>query len=355
MSSVALSIDQAAQHFSAAQAAYLDTAAVGLPPRRVSEALHALVDRWSRGEISAPEFDPFVNAARAAFARIIGVPVYGVTVGSAVSSLVGLVAANLPVGSEVVCAEEEFTSVLFPFLVRQKAGEIRIKLCPLRALVDSIDERTTLVAVSAVQSADGRLFDADALVQACQHFGARTLVDATQAAGWLPLDGSRFDYVVAGTYKWLLSPKGTAFMSIRSDLVPALRPLSAGWYAGEDIWSSTYGAPLRLASSARRFDVSPAWFMWVGAALALELIESVGVASIHAHNVRLATAFLERLDRPAAGSAIVSVAGEGVGEALRAAGIVASRRAGATRLGFHLYNTNEQAIAAADIIRELKR
>jgi hypothetical protein len=35
--------------------------------------------------------------------------------------------------------------------------------------------------------------------------------------------------------------------------------------------------------------------------------------------------------------------------------MVASRRAGATRLGFHLYNTTEQAIAAADVIRALKR
>ena len=41
-----------------------------------------------------------------------------------------------------------------------------------------------------------------------------------------------------------------------------LTPHAAGWYAGEDIWGSIYGLPLRLASTARRFDASPAWMNW---------------------------------------------------------------------------------------------
>lgn len=345
-----LSIGQAASQFSA-RGTYLDSPAIGLPPRSVSEALYASIDRWRAGELRAPEFDPFVSASRAAFARLLGVPVSGVAVDSSVSSLVGVVAASLPAGAEVVCAEEDFTSVLFPFLVRQKAGELKVKICPLEKLVDAIDERTCLVAVSAVQSADGRLFDAQGLLQACRHFGARTLIDATQAIGWLPLEGSELDYVVAGAYKWLLSPRGTAFMSVRPELIPSLRPLSAGWYAGEEIWASIYGPPLRLAACARQFDVSPAWFSWVGCAKALELIEAVGVAAIHAHDVELSTAFLDRLGRPASGSAIISIPGQRIFEALQAAGIASSRRDGATRIGFHLYNTLEQAIAAADVVR----
>jgi selenocysteine lyase/cysteine desulfurase len=35
------------------------------------------------------------------------------------------------------------------------------------------------------------------------------------------------------------------------------------------------------------------------------------------------------------------------------AGISASRRGGATRLSFHLYNTREDAIAAADVVRRV--
>ena len=41
-------------------------------------------------------------------------------------------------------------------------------------------------------------------------------------------------------------------------------------------------------ADARRFDLSPAWLSWVGAAPALALLEEVGVEAIHAHDVGLA-------------------------------------------------------------------
>ena len=89
-------------------------------------------------------------------------------------------------------------------------------------------------------------------------------------------------------YKWLLCPRGTAFFTIRPERRDELVPHAAGWYAGEDPASSYSGAPLRLAADARRFDLSPAWLNWVGAAPALELLEEVGVGTIHAHDLRMA-------------------------------------------------------------------
>jgi selenocysteine lyase/cysteine desulfurase len=345
-----LSVTQAAEHFSPI-GIYLNTAAVGLPPRNVSQALHGVIDRWISGDIYPEEFDVAVTSARAAFARLIGVQPDGVAVDVAASSLIGMVAASLPRGAEVLCADGDFTSLLFPFLERQQAGEITVRSCPLEAIADHIDERTTLVAVSVVQSFDGRLCDLDGIEQACTRHGARCLLDATQAVGWLPLVGTRFDYVVASGYKWMLSPRGCAFMSIKPELVGSLRPHGPSWYAGERIWESIYGAPLRLAGSARRLDGSPAWFSWLGCAEALAFLERVGVPAIYEHGLTLSTAFLDRLGRPPSGSTIVSIAGDGVFEALAAAGIVASRRGGATRLSFHLYNTAADAIAAADVIR----
>jgi selenocysteine lyase/cysteine desulfurase len=352
MSKPALSVADAATHFSP-RGVYLDTAAIGLPPLEVTRALHEVVDRWAAGGVRPQEFDACVTSARASFARLIGVSPEHVTTDAAASSLVGLVAASLPRQATVLCAEGDFTSVLFPFLEREQAGELSVRSCPLEALADNIDERTALVAVSAVQSFDGRLCDFAGIEQACREFGTQCLLDATQAVGWLPLAGDRFDYVIASAYKWLLSPRGTAFMSIKPERLASLRPRGASWYGGQDIWSSIYGAPLRLASNARRLDISPAWFMWLGCAEALGFIERIGVQAIHEHDRTLADTFLERLGRPAAGSAIVSVAGDGVFEALAAAGIATSRRGGATRLCFHLHNTARDAIAAADIVRRV--
>jgi selenocysteine lyase/cysteine desulfurase len=349
-----LTIAEAAQQFSPDRV-YLNTATLGLPPVSVVRAMHEVVDRWASGELSPQDFDGCVTSARASFARIMKVAVDCVAVGHTVSGLVGCVAASLPFGSEVLCAEGDFTSLLFPFLTRQKAGELSVRLVAPEALIDAIGPSTTLVAVSAVQSSDGRVFEAAALESACRHFGARSLIDATQAAGWLPISAGKYDFVVATAYKWLLSPRGSAFMCVRPERLAELRPLAAGWYAGEDIWSSIYGSPLRLAHTARRLDESPAWFSWLGCATALELIERLPMEEVRAHGVRLASSFLERVLGREANSAIVTVPGDGVADALAAANIAASRRAGGTRLSFHFYNTEEHALAAADVVLQALR
>jgi selenocysteine lyase/cysteine desulfurase len=227
-----------------------------------------------------------------------------------------------------------------------------VRAVPLERLVDSITAETSLVALSVVQSADGRVCDTAALLEATRRHGAATLIDATQAAGWLPLSAGDFDYVVAAAYKWLLSPRGAAFMAVRPERLAALRPHSAGWYAGEDVWRSIYGPPLRLAKTARRLDVGPAWLSWVGCAASLAFLERVGVERIYEHNVRLASLFCERAFGGTSTSAIVSVPGDAAADRLRARGVAASRRAGATRLSFHLYNTEADAMAAAGAISE---
>jgi selenocysteine lyase/cysteine desulfurase len=80
------------------------------------------------------------------------------------------------------------------------------------------------------------------------------------AASWAGADRvtlvtSRFAYTACGGYKWLLSPRGTAYFTISPTLTGDLTPQHAGRYAGDDPWSSVYGGPPRLASDARRFDV----------------------------------------------------------------------------------------------------
>lgn len=75
-------------------------------------------------------------------------------------------------------------------------------------LIDAIDDSVTLVAVSAVQSVSEHITDLLALKQRVKQTGAMVAVDATQATGWLSLDG--LDAIVSSGYKWLLSPRHTA-------------------------------------------------------------------------------------------------------------------------------------------------
>ena len=341
------SLDLAKREFEPA-GVYVNTASIGLPPRRAVDALQDAIETWRTGRAEAAGYDALIDRARQRFAGLVGTTADGVCVGNQVSTFTALVASALPDGACVLAAEEDFTSVLFPFLAHSDRG-VRVRIVPLSDLVSAIEPGVDLVAVSAVQSADGRLVPGglDGLASAAARHGCQTYIDATQAVGWLPFDAERFDFVACAAYKWLLSPRGTAFGVVRPERLGMLRPLYAGWYAGDDPWTSIYGPPLRLAKNARRLDISPAWLAWAGTVPALDLLAEVGVPAIHRHDLGLANAFRSRLDLPPGDSAIVSVAAPGALERLQASGIRASVRAGAVRVSFHLHNTDADVDAVA--------
>jgi len=225
-----------------------------------------------------------------------------------------------------------------------------VRLVAPEEIPDAIDARTDVVAASAVQMATGAVADLDAIAEAAAAHGAMTVIDATQALGWLPLDASRFDVVVCHAYKWLMSPRGTAFMTVRPERLEAIVPAAAGWFAGEDVHASYFGPPLRLAETARRLDSSPAWFSWVGTQPALALVNAIGVDAIHAHDVGLANRFRAGLGLEPSDSAIVSADVPGARERLEAAGIVAAERGGRLRASWHVYNTEADVDAALDAL-----
>ena len=156
-----------------------------------------------------------------------------VAIGPNVSSMIGVVASAIPDDARVLVPDVEFTSLLFPFLVQQQRG-VTVTLVPPRELAGAIDRDVDIVAFSAVQMATGEVADLDGIAAAAAEHEVVTIVDATQAVGWLPLDASRFDVVVAHAYKWMMSPRGTAFMAVEPGLLETVVPDAAGWYAGDD-------------------------------------------------------------------------------------------------------------------------
>ncbi|MGC5053083.1 aminotransferase class V-fold PLP-dependent enzyme [Micromonospora sp. DT48] len=331
------------------QPGWLNTASYGLPPDPAWEALQDALAAWRMGRGSWESWGAETDRCRRAFARLVAVPVADVAVGATVSQLLAPVAAALPTGARVLVPEVEFTSNLFPWLVQVERG-VEVRTVALEELAASVDADTDLVAFSLVQSADGTIAAYDEIVTAARAHGALVAVDATQACGWLPFDATRADVVVAGGYKWLMGPRGTAYAYLAPELRDRLRPDAAGWYAGRDPHASYYGPPLRLADDARRFDLSPAWFSWVGAAPALELLLEIGVAQVRAYDVALANRFLAGLGQPPGDSAIVTVEVPGAQEKLERAGVRAAVRAGRVRAAFHLYSTTEDVDLALDAL-----
>jgi selenocysteine lyase/cysteine desulfurase len=315
---------------------FLNTPTYGLPPRFVTDALQRCLDEWQHGTMDVPSFDEHVAAGRAGYAALTGVPVESVAMGGTVSSVLGLVAAAVPDGSRVATVRGEFTSTTFPFAAQAARGVTVTELDPDELVAAATD--FDVVTVSLVQSANGAVFDLPALRDSVAGTDTLTVVDVTQALGWMQVDVGWVDVTAAAVYKWLLSPRGTAWMSLSDRVIRMMTPHAANWYAGEQPWQSIYGLPLRLAADARRFDVSPTWFSVLGSGLTLPWLAALDRAAVQNYAVDLAGRLRRELGLPQQDSAIVSLPIDDAADRLAAAGIRAAVRAGAVRVGFHLYN-----------------
>ncbi|MBB5920615.1 selenocysteine lyase/cysteine desulfurase [Actinoalloteichus hoggarensis] len=329
---------------------YLNTAATGVPPLRTGRQVAAAVEDWYTAAHPNASFDDEVETARAAFAALTGTDPGRVAIGSAVSHLIGMIAAALPAGARVLAVRDEFGSVVRPFVTQADRGitVTEVDFDDLAAHVPGHD----LVTVAVTQSLDGRTVDLAALRAAAESTGARVLLDVSQAAGWQPLSLGWADWVVGVSHKWLLSPNGACWLACSERGLAEVRPHAASWYAAADRWQNLYGAGPAPADGARGLDTSPIWHAHIGAAASLTWLASLDLAEVRDHCVGLADLLSERLGREPAGSAIVAMdLPEGAGR-IAEAGVAASVRGGRVRLSFHLYNTEDDVL---QVVRALGR
>lgn len=329
---------------------YLAVASIGIPPRDAVDALRADLDAWAAAQRDPQGYDPVIARTRGHYARLVGVPESRVAQGSQTSVLTSLVAAAVPDGAEVLVADGDFSSIEFPFL--QRPG-IRVRSVPLEALADSIADDTWLVVFSFVQSATGVIADVEGIRAAAARTGTMTFCDFTQAAGVHPVDAALFDITVCHSYKWLCAPRGVAFLTVSERIDPLLTPLQAGWYAGDDVWSSVYGPAMALARDARRFDVSPAWQAWIGAEQSIGLFAALDLAEVWDLTSGLGDQLCEALGIPLQHQAIVTWP-DASGHDLRKlidAGVRVSGRAGRLRASFHLWNDPSDVVRVVQALR----
>jgi cysteine desulfurase/selenocysteine lyase len=351
---------------------YMNTAsfAVGCAP--AVDAFRSAVEAWSQGCFDYVEAELAGEDARTIFARLINAPVQNIALIPTVSTVAGLVAAHLALDGRpgnLLVSGSEFTSNLFPWRMLERRGwQVRLVQpvdgqLPPEIFSGAADDETRLIAVSAVQSANGYRVDLDALREIADRSGARLFVDASQMAGVLPLDvvATRIDALAAPSHKFLLGTRGFGYAYFADDLREAMTPVLAGWKAGQEPLASFYGPDMILSDTASRFDLSLAWFNALAERASMRALASLGFENVHRHNRNLARAMRETLlthgipfadhgaDR---GSTIFATAPSSpdAAQRLKDAGIVAAMRSGRIRLSLHVYNTAAQVEHVAALL-----
>ncbi|MDO9591286.1 MAG: aminotransferase, partial [Microcella sp.] len=126
---------------------YLDAATMGIPPLAAIEALGEDLVLWGSGRRDPPNYSVIVERARAAYANLVRASVDEVSIGAQTSVMAALAADAVPNGGEVLVVDGDFTSVVYPFMVRHPDSTRSV---PLHALADEIGPQTAMVVFSLV-------------------------------------------------------------------------------------------------------------------------------------------------------------------------------------------------------------
>lgn len=359
--------------------AYLNSNSTGATPRGVRAVLarHAdLLEAW-RDEAWESLWADWLGYADD-LARFIGAPRGSVVTDANVSVLLGRIASALDWQGErrkVVTTDLEFPTVPFIFQGFARYGA-ELVVVPSEGgrmdeerIVASIDERTRLVCVTHASFATGALLDLGPIVRRAREVGARVAVDAYQSIGVVPVDAQKsgVDFLLGGAHKWLCGALDSAFVYVRPDILPSLRPAATGWIAAED--PLRFGPARDYAPTARRFAagtpaVLPAQVSRVG----LGLLASVGIDAIREHSLACTDSIIARANEAgirvltprehAARGGIVALSFPGDAEMvvkLAARGFICSHR-GALRVAPHVYNTLEEVDRFMDaLVSEVRR
>ena len=272
---------------------------------------------------------------------------------------VGLVAAALPEGIEVVVPDDEFTSVLFPLLVAEQERRVRLRRVAVRRSGRRRSGRETgLVAFSLTRSQDGET------AAARRHRGGGA--PARGASCWsMPRTpfrscrsspGSRRSTTSSATATSICSARaGWRFSIVRRDRWDESTPWFANWRTGATALRASYGGIARRSGDGRPALRCLARLARLGRGRAVARAAGrVAGAGLLDEVQALARRLAAGVGRPEPSASIVSLRvedAEAAERALAEMGVRCAARGGNIRLSPHVYNTDADIDRAIEALR----
>jgi kynureninase len=362
---------------------YFAAHTLGPMPDTAPDALARFAAEWAdQGVVAWYGWMDQLKEVAGLLEGLVGAPAGSVALGPNVSVLAGQVLSCFDWSGErsrLVTTDLEFPTCDYLYRATETLGA-RVEVVPSRdfavdldRLLEAIDERTALVAVTHVVFRSSALLDAAAVAARAHEVGALVLLDAYQSAGTVPIDVEELgvDLLVGGSVKWLLGGPGTGWLYARPEVAATLAPRLVGWF-GHRAPFAFQPSPIELAEGAGRFVTgTPNVAAHVMAAEGYRIVAEAGVEAIRAKSRRQAARLLDGFAAQGAvvrgptdparrgGSVVVDFDGaEQATAELIARGYTCDYRPGAgLRLGPHLYTTDDECdavVAEVAAIRGLR-
>jgi selenocysteine lyase/cysteine desulfurase len=286
---------------------------------------------------------------------------------------------SLEPGDNIVFCDLEYPANVYCWMSLQRDG-ILIKQVPsvcggltLEALRTTVDERTRVVAASAVQFFSGHRTDLAAIGTFCRERNIIFVVDAVQAIGHMPIDvrSMNIDVLVTGGHKSLMTAPSVGFMYVRAAVCDAMKPRVVGALSTSD-WLYYLNYDMTPHPGAWRFLIgTPSFVGMAGMVESISLLSELQREAIDRHTTRLAAralrmaqergyeltttigehgpiaTFKSKLSKDQTGAYLQKIQSED--------GVAIARqhdRLGNAhlRMSFHCYNTEEEIVRAFDVL-----
>ncbi|PZV15566.1 MAG: aminotransferase [Leptolyngbya sp.] len=195
------------------------------------------------------DLEPLLDQARETLAAFVGADATDLVFVPNATTGVNAVLRSLKFqpGAELLTTNHEYNACrnALNYVAKREGLEIVVAEIPfpltsssqiLEAVVSKISSRTRLALLDHVTSQTGLVFPLAELIQEFNQRGIDTLIDGAHAPGMIPLNLRELNatYYTGNCHKWLCSPKGAAFLYVRCDRQPEIRPLTISHGANAD-------------------------------------------------------------------------------------------------------------------------
>ncbi|HAP61099.1 MAG TPA: cysteine desulfurase CsdA [Cytophagales bacterium] len=377
--------------------AYLDNAASTQKPRAVLEAIEGLYTGYysnvGRGsywpatrasqafEYARERLAGFIHAASAKEVVFTAGATDGIN-----KVMQSFLRPKLQPGDNVVISEQEHHANLIPWQQACRAVGAELRVVRLLSTGDLdqehydslLDDRTALVALTAVSNTLGVVNPVKEMVTAAHQHGIRVLIDAAQHVGHSPTDVQAWDadFVVFSGHK-MYGPTGIGVLYGKAELLRETPPMAFGGGAIRDVgFQETLFADIPHKHEPGTPNLEGA----VGLAAAIEYLQGLGMRQIHEHTEHLTQYAVMRIEgqegasilgNPKLRAPVVSFTVEGAhphdiagflaeeGIAIRAGHHCTQPLMdqlgvpGTARVSFGMYNVKEEIDLLMDVLKEV--
>ena len=151
---------------------------------------------------------------------------------------------DLKPGDDILTTDHEYAALekTWAYVCRRSGAVVKHVAIPLpltteaqftEAILAGMTDRTRVLFLSHITSATALVFPIERAVAEARVRGIISVIDGAHSPGHIPLnlDALDADYYAGNCHKWMMAPKGAAFLHVRRELQPMLNPLviSHGW------------------------------------------------------------------------------------------------------------------------------